>query len=108
MAETTIESTSQQASVLKLFEHERRLSVVEKDVERQVEAIGTLTREVYSLPATLRDLMDTRIGVVRNDAEAKFSALTTQLAQFQRWLIGGLGTVLGGIILDIVVRFLPH
>ena len=100
----TADSAATAASTLKLFEHERRISVVEKDVERQGENIVTLTKEVYGLPATIRDLMDSRIREVSTDANEKFEKLTSQISKVMWPVCGGLIALVG----DILVHTLPH
>lgn len=102
-AAPTIDSTSQQATVLKLFEHERRIAVTEKDIETISTTVQGALKEVYALPATIRDLIDARIKEVTTDANVKFDKLTNQVGKITWYALGGMIA----LVVDVVVHFLP-
>ena len=95
------------AGILKLFEHERRIAVVEKDTETLTKDIVSLTREVYQLPATLRDMIDEKVTVVRSDADAKFQFLTAKLDQSSSKIMWFLLATFVAIVTNFASHFIP-
>jgi hypothetical protein len=106
MAEITTvpETLPSGAFVPKLFEHERRIAVVEKDIERQSETLAALTKEIYVLPATFRDIMDAKVSAVSMDANIKFDKLSDKLGKLTWYAFAGMVA----LVADVIVHFLPH